>query len=91
MSPQVPMPVAFRAPTAEEFQQMRAYLIANDYAGGEEEVDSFLPGASIVVFPDYVTCCPDYAGPVMVVLHEGSPGCVESYTWRDGEIEREQG
>lgn len=44
--------------------------------------------ANIVVFDDYITDGPGYAGRVMLVLWSGSPSFVSSYIWVNNKIEK---
>jgi hypothetical protein len=63
-----------RAPTLQELEDLSAGM------GGDIEA---LKGQRIVVWDDYISDGPGFAGKVAVILWSGGPECIEVYVWRE--------
>ena len=55
------------------------YLDKDAYA--EDETRFHLINSHIMVVEDYQTGSPGYCGDVIIVLYDGCPGSIDSYTW----------
>src|SRR6266699_1639661 len=83
-----------RKPTKEEKQALVAYVANQKYDQPTEEdmeeakmeAEGWLESAAVVVFDNYITDSPGYAGKLLVVVWPASPTMTETYIWRDGHI-----
>jgi hypothetical protein len=80
-----------RKPTAEEKQELTEYIMT-EICGYNYDADEFtemrniIEDTHIVVFDNYITDSPGYAGKVIVVLWHADPSQVESYIYRDDKL-----
>lgn len=79
-----------RALTNEEQKELLEYVVNAKYVDptpadwGEEAL--YLENIWSVVFEDYITDGPGYAGKVMVVVWGGSPSFTETFIWQGENI-----
>ncbi len=85
-------PTEVRPATAEELESLVEYLKPDmnffPDPEGTDEARMLVEGACVAVFPRYMTGCPGYSGALLVAVYDGDPGYAETYTLRDGRLER---
>jgi hypothetical protein len=84
-----------RKPNEIELKQLTQftslqYKFSSSSIENEKEAANQVSRAFIAVFDDYCTGSPGWAGKLMVVVWDGSPGQYEVYTWQDGKLERQE-
>ena len=75
-----------RGPNEQELQELAAYVVdktLRSYTSDDiGDMLMQLEDTYIAVFENYITDCPGYAGPLMVVVWGGGPEYHEVYIWQ---------
>lgn len=78
-----------RPPNAQELEMLAQYHAEMQHSTTEEEfVDcaNFAMSSYIAVYDHYITGGPGFAGKLMVVLYDGSPGNVQVFSFQGNKL-----